>query len=290
MTLFFLSSGTNPCCWPLTPMALTMSFLLPSFSRTARARWRPRRSEPLLRFLASRWPGGRPRIDKAVTLPRRWQESCRNRDRGRWFWCFACRCRCRVRSWIQIADFGFRIEKQSSSRQPRGQVTNTENRKLKIFHGVKRLLHTRYRVSVPGKDRQAFYRDVLGLELTRRHSSPRGSKLVFFKAPGSEEEIEVASSMGAARSRSATILRTWPSRWTISTPSPGTPPSKGYPRFPMDRLPTGSGSVIAVHRRARRVPRSSSFSAPHEDTRPAEPEAESGDPQPQASSAIPHGI
>jgi len=36
-----------------------------------------------------------------------------------------------------------------------------------------------------------FYRDVLGLELTRRSKSPRGSELVFFKAPGSEEEIEI---------------------------------------------------------------------------------------------------
>ena len=37
----------------------------------------------------------------------------------------------------------------------------------------------------------AFYRDVLGLEETRRHTSGRGSQLVFFKAPGSEEEIEI---------------------------------------------------------------------------------------------------
>ncbi len=55
---------------------------------------------------------------------------------------------------------------------------------------VKKLLHTRYRVSDLEKT-VAFYRDVLGLELTRQHTSPRGSKLVFFKAPGSEEEIEI---------------------------------------------------------------------------------------------------
>ena len=55
---------------------------------------------------------------------------------------------------------------------------------------VKKLLHTRYRVSDLEKT-VAFYRDVLGLELTRRHTSPRGSQLVFFKAPGSEEEIEI---------------------------------------------------------------------------------------------------
>jgi lactoylglutathione lyase len=55
---------------------------------------------------------------------------------------------------------------------------------------VKRLLHTRYRVTDLEKT-VAFYRDVLGLELTRRHTSPRGSQLVFFKAPESEEEIEI---------------------------------------------------------------------------------------------------
>ncbi len=36
-----------------------------------------------------------------------------------------------------------------------------------------------------------FYCEVLGLEEVRRHKSPRGSELVFLKAPGSEELIEV---------------------------------------------------------------------------------------------------
>ena len=55
---------------------------------------------------------------------------------------------------------------------------------------IKRLLHTRYRVTDLEKT-VSFYRDVLGLEETRRHTSGRGSQLVFFKAPGSEEEIEL---------------------------------------------------------------------------------------------------
>ncbi len=55
---------------------------------------------------------------------------------------------------------------------------------------VKKLLHTRYRVSDLEKS-ASFYKDVLGLEEIRRHKSPRGSELVFFKAPGSEEEIEI---------------------------------------------------------------------------------------------------
>jgi lactoylglutathione lyase len=48
---------------------------------------------------------------------------------------------------------------------------------------VKKLLHTRYRVSDLEKT-VSFYKDVLGLEEVNRHSSPRGSQLVFFKAPG----------------------------------------------------------------------------------------------------------
>ena len=55
---------------------------------------------------------------------------------------------------------------------------------------IKKLLHTRYRVTDLEKT-VAFYRDVLGLEETRRHTSGRGSQLVFFKAPESEEEIEL---------------------------------------------------------------------------------------------------
>ena len=57
---------------------------------------------------------------------------------------------------------------------------------------VKKLLHTRYRVTDLEKT-TSFYKDVLGLEETRRHKSPRGSELVFLKAPGSEELIEVCS-------------------------------------------------------------------------------------------------
>ena len=55
---------------------------------------------------------------------------------------------------------------------------------------VKKLLHTRYRVTDLEKT-VAFYREVLGLRETRRSTSGRGSQLVFFKAPGSEEEIEI---------------------------------------------------------------------------------------------------
>jgi lactoylglutathione lyase len=55
---------------------------------------------------------------------------------------------------------------------------------------VKKLLHTRYRVHDLEKT-VSFYKDVLGLQEIRRHTSGRGSQLVFLKAPGNEEEIEI---------------------------------------------------------------------------------------------------
>jgi lactoylglutathione lyase len=55
---------------------------------------------------------------------------------------------------------------------------------------IKKLLHTRYRVADLEKT-VAFYKDVLGLKEIRRHTSGRGSQLVFFKAPQSDEEIEI---------------------------------------------------------------------------------------------------
>ncbi len=55
---------------------------------------------------------------------------------------------------------------------------------------IKKLLHTRYRVKDLEKTVD-FYQNVLGLEQTSRSTSGRGSQLVFFKAPGSDEEIEI---------------------------------------------------------------------------------------------------
>ena len=55
---------------------------------------------------------------------------------------------------------------------------------------VSKLLHTRYRVDDLERTVR-FYKEVLGLQEVRRHKSPRGSELVFIKAPGSEELIEL---------------------------------------------------------------------------------------------------
>jgi lactoylglutathione lyase len=55
---------------------------------------------------------------------------------------------------------------------------------------IRKLLHTRYRVN-DMEMTVKFYRDVLGLQETNRHKSPRGSELVFMKAPASDKEIEL---------------------------------------------------------------------------------------------------
>ena len=55
---------------------------------------------------------------------------------------------------------------------------------------VRKLLHTRFRVNDLEKTVR-FYKEVIGLEEVRRHASPRGSTLVFLKAPESEELIEI---------------------------------------------------------------------------------------------------
>jgi len=57
---------------------------------------------------------------------------------------------------------------------------------------AKKLLHTRYRVDDLERTVR-FYKEVLGLRESRRSKSPRGSELVFLKAPESEEEIELCS-------------------------------------------------------------------------------------------------
>jgi len=59
-----------------------------------------------------------------------------------------------------------------------------------------KLLHTRYRVNDLERTVK-FYKDVLGLEEVRRHRSPRGSELVFLKAPESEELIEITHFPGS---------------------------------------------------------------------------------------------
>lgn len=57
---------------------------------------------------------------------------------------------------------------------------------------VTKLLHTRMRVSDLDETIR-FYTAVLGLEVVRRQTSPRGSQLAFLKVPNSDELIELTS-------------------------------------------------------------------------------------------------
>jgi lactoylglutathione lyase len=108
---------------------------------------------------------------------------------------------------------------------------------------VKRLLHTRYRVSDLEKT-IAFYRDVLGLEMTRRSTSPRGSELVFFKAPGSEEEIEICKYDGSGPVNVGSDITHLAFEIDDLEAFAKHAASLGYP-LSDGPTPTGSGSVIA---------------------------------------------
>jgi lactoylglutathione lyase len=108
---------------------------------------------------------------------------------------------------------------------------------------VKKLLHTRYRVSDLEKT-VAFYRDVLGLELVRRHTSPRGSQLVFFKAPGSEEEIEICQFDGSGEVKVGHDITHLAFEVEDLDAFAKQSAARGYP-LSDGPTPTGSGSVIA---------------------------------------------
>jgi lactoylglutathione lyase len=61
---------------------------------------------------------------------------------------------------------------------------------------ARKLLHTRYRLNDLERSIK-FYTQVLGLEEVSRHKSPRGSELVFLRAPESEELIELCHFPGS---------------------------------------------------------------------------------------------
>jgi lactoylglutathione lyase len=108
---------------------------------------------------------------------------------------------------------------------------------------VKKLLHTRYRVSDMEKT-VAFYRDVLGLELIRQSTSPRGSQLAFFKAPGSEEEIEICKFDGSGPVNVGTDITHLAFEVDDIEAFAKASAAKGYP-LSDGPTKTSSGSVIA---------------------------------------------
>ena len=106
-----------------------------------------------------------------------------------------------------------------------------------------KLLHTRYRVTDLEKTAH-FYKDVLGLQETRRHTSPRGSQLVFFKAPGSEEEIEICKFDGSGPVKVGHDITHLAFEVDDLDAFAKHAAAKGYP-LSDGPTPTGSGSVIA---------------------------------------------
>ena len=108
---------------------------------------------------------------------------------------------------------------------------------------VKKLLHTRYRVADLEKT-VSFYKEVLGLEETRRHQSPRGSKLVFFKAPGSEEEIEICQYDASGPVKVGTDITHLAFEVDDMDAFAAHSATKGYP-LSDGPTPTSNGSVIA---------------------------------------------
>ncbi len=108
---------------------------------------------------------------------------------------------------------------------------------------VKKLLHTRYRVTDLEKT-ASFYKDVLGLEETRRHKSPRGSELVFFKAPGSEEEIEICKYDASGPVNVGTDITHLAFEVDDMDAFAAHSAAKGYP-LSDGPTPTSTGSVIA---------------------------------------------
>jgi lactoylglutathione lyase len=106
-----------------------------------------------------------------------------------------------------------------------------------------RLLHTRYRVA--DLERSVFfYKEVLGLEEVRRHTSPRGSHLVFFKAPQSEELIELCQFDASGPVQVGPDLTHLAFEVEDLEAFSRHTASKGYP-LSDGPTPTGTGSVIA---------------------------------------------
>ena len=57
---------------------------------------------------------------------------------------------------------------------------------------IKKYLHTRFRVSDMDNS-ISFYQGILGMEVIEEKTSPRGSKLVFLKFPGTDCDLELCS-------------------------------------------------------------------------------------------------
>lgn len=108
---------------------------------------------------------------------------------------------------------------------------------------VQKLLHTRLRLDDIERSVK-FYTDALGLEVARRHTSPRGAQLVFLKTPNSDEEIELCQLPGAPAVQVQPDLMHLAFEVADLSAFAAELKRKGY-ALSDGPTPTGSGSVIA---------------------------------------------
>src|SRR5262245_65766807 len=108
---------------------------------------------------------------------------------------------------------------------------------------VKKLDHTRYRVTDLDKTVH-FYKEVLGLEEVRRITSGRGSQLVFFKAPESEELIEICKYDASGPVQVGPVLRHWAFEVDAFGAFRALSPALGFP-LPVGPIKGPGGSAIA---------------------------------------------
>jgi lactoylglutathione lyase len=108
---------------------------------------------------------------------------------------------------------------------------------------VTKFLHTRYRVEDLEKT-VSFYKEVIGLEEVKRSTSARGSKLVFLKAPGSEELLELCEYKAAGPVVVGPDLTHLAFEVEDIEAFGQHVKAKGYP-FSDGPSPSGTGSVIA---------------------------------------------
>ena len=97
---------------------------------------------------------------------------------------------------MKKAGTSFRSEAVQAGGRLRGKVALVGAIAILSSMAVKKLLHTRMRVNDLERTVK-FYENALGLQVTRRHTSPRGAQLVFLRTPNSDEEIEICQLPGS---------------------------------------------------------------------------------------------
>ena len=93
----------------------------------------------------------------------------------------------------RFADCRLKAVAMQRAREAISEIRKSEIRNLRWLNGSS----TPATASAISKRRSPFTRTCSAWRRSRRHTSPRGSELVFFKAPGSEEEIEICKFDGS---------------------------------------------------------------------------------------------